>query len=122
MAKGEISRFPDEERAHMPGSATTRGRSPARAHASDHVAFRRDNGVGTPEDLFAAQCLACAYPCRRFAPGLAADDARLGDDVARYSFIAVDLHHLLLAGLPAHCPWNSMLRIGYKREAGKYDV
>ena len=25
-----------------------------------------------------------------------------GADVVRYSFIAVDLHHLLLAGLPAH--------------------
>src|SRR5271168_636915 len=28
--------------------------------------------------------------------------ARLGADVVRYSFTAVDLHHLLLAGLPAH--------------------
>ena len=28
--------------------------------------------------------------------------ARLGADVDRYSFIAVDFHHLLLAGLPAH--------------------
>ena len=28
--------------------------------------------------------------------------ARLGADVDRYSFIVVDLHHLLLAGLPAH--------------------
>ncbi len=28
--------------------------------------------------------------------------ARLGADVVRYPFIAVDLHHLLLAGLPAH--------------------
>src|ERR1700736_1311793 len=28
--------------------------------------------------------------------------ARLGADVVRYSFIVVDLHHLLLAGLPAH--------------------
>src|SRR5262249_57582137 len=27
---------------------------------------------------------------------------RLGADVDRYSFIAVDSHHLLLAGLPAH--------------------
>jgi hypothetical protein len=24
-----------------------------------------------------------------------------------YSFIAVDSHHLLLAGLPAHCPRNA---------------
>ena len=28
--------------------------------------------------------------------------ARLRADVVRYAFIAVDLHHLLLAGLPAH--------------------
>ncbi len=43
----------------------------------------------------------CA-PCRRFADILAEFDARLGADVVRYSFIVVDLHHLLLAGLPAH--------------------
>jgi hypothetical protein len=29
-------------------------------------------------------------------------NARLGPDVDRYTFIVVDLHHLLLAGLPAH--------------------
>jgi hypothetical protein len=53
-------------------------------------------------DSFAARWLACTIPCRRFAPGLAAGHARLGADVGRYSFIAVDSHHLLLAGLPAH--------------------
>ena len=41
-------------------------------------------------------------PCRRFADILADACARLGADVGRYSFIAVDLHPLLLAGLPAH--------------------
>ena len=41
-------------------------------------------------------------PCRRFADILADARARLGADVGRYSFIAVDFHHLLLAGLPAH--------------------
>ena len=51
---------------------------------------------------FAAQWLAYTFPCRRFAPSLAAGHARLGADVGRYSFIAVDLHHLLLAGFPAH--------------------
>src|ERR1700738_3536973 len=55
-------------------------------------------GIGS----FAAQYLACALPYRRFVPALADNDARLGVDVDRYSFIAVDLHHLLLAGLPAH--------------------
>src|SRR5206468_402886 len=53
-------------------------------------------------ESFAARWLACTLPCRRFAPGLAADNARLGADAVRYSFIAVDSHHLLLAGLPAH--------------------
>src|SRR6202162_6744060 len=41
-------------------------------------------------------------PCRRFADALADARARLGADVGRYSFIAVDFHHILLAGLPAH--------------------
>ena len=46
--------------------------------------------------------LACTYPCRRFADILADAGAPLGADVVRYIIIAVDLHHLLLAGLPAH--------------------
>jgi hypothetical protein len=63
------------------------------------------NGVGIrDENSFAAQWLASALPYRRFAPALADNDARLGADVGRYSFIVVDLHHLLLAGLPAHLP------------------
>jgi hypothetical protein len=33
---------------------------------------------------------------------LAGMHARLEPDVDRTSFIAADLHHLLLAGLPAH--------------------
>jgi hypothetical protein len=55
----------------------------------------------------AAQWLACTSPYRRFADILADACARLGVDVGRYSFIAVDLHHLLLAGLPAHLCENS---------------
>jgi hypothetical protein len=44
---------------------------------------------------FAAPWLAYALPYRRFAiPG-----ARLGADAVRYTFIIVDSHHLLLAGL-----------------------
>ena len=88
--------------AHMPGSSTIC----ARVDAHPRFAFRCDNGVGVPIDSFAAQWLAYTHPCRRFAPSLAADDARLGADAVRYSFIAVDLHHLLLAGLPAHCHRN----------------
>ena len=61
------------------------------------------NSVGTRDyKSFAAQWLACALPCRRFAVTLADAGARLGADVVRYSFIVMDLHPLLLAGLPAH--------------------
>ena len=41
-------------------------------------------------------------PCRRFADVLADARAQLGANVGRYSFIAVDFHHIFLAGLPAH--------------------
>jgi hypothetical protein len=44
----------------------------------------------------------CVLPCRRFADALTSAYARLGANVVRYSFIAADFHHLLLAGLPAH--------------------
>ena len=89
----------------MPGSSTTPGRPDARVHASVRLAFRQDHGVGTrDEGSFAAQWLAYALSCRRFIPDLAARHARLGADVGRYSLIAVDLHHLLPAGLPAHDP------------------
>jgi hypothetical protein len=86
----------------MPGSLTTRSRPQARDSACDRIAFRLTDGVGAPIVPFAARWLAYTIPCRRFAPALADNDARLGADVVRYSFIAVDLHHLLLAGLPAH--------------------
>ena len=87
----------------MPGSSTAPGRPDTRADAPGHVAFRSTNGVGTRDFLtFTAQWLACALPCRRFAVALADDDARLGAGVVRYSFTVMDLHHLFLAGLPAH--------------------
>lgn len=87
----------------MPGSATTPGHLYACDVACRCVAFRFLNSVGTREiNSFVAQWLAYAFPCRRFADSLAAACARLGADVVRYSFIAVDFHHLLHAGLPAH--------------------
>src|SRR3954454_626317 len=46
----EISRFPRKERAHMPGSLTTPGRSAACADASDRVAFRPVDDVGAREN------------------------------------------------------------------------
>ncbi len=52
---------------------------------------------------YAAQWLACELAYRRFALTLAGEDARLGADVVRYSFIVLDSQRLLLAGRPAHC-------------------
>ncbi|MGF6472729.1 hypothetical protein QFZ89_007980 [Paraburkholderia youngii] len=87
----------------MPGSTTTPGHPGARDYALGRFAFRYTDSVGTRDQFsIVAQWLACTYPCRRFADILADARARLGADVVRYSFIAVDLHHLLLAGLPAH--------------------
>ena len=91
----------------MPGSLTTPDRTGARAGAPIRVAFHQQDSVGIRDQVsFAAQWLAYALPYRRFAPG---NDARLGADVVRYSFIVVDLHHLLLAGLPAHLCKNALL-------------
>jgi len=87
----------------MPGSPTTPGRPSACVGALGHFAFRYTDSVGTRNQFsIAAQWLACTFPCRRFADILANACARLGVDVVRYSFIVVDLHHLLLASLPAH--------------------
>jgi hypothetical protein len=92
----------------MPGSTTTPGHPGARDCAPERLAFRYTHSVGTRDQFsIVAQWLACTYPCRRFADILADACARLGADVVRYSFIAVDLHHLLLAGLPAHVCQNT---------------
>ncbi len=89
----------------MPGSVTTPGCPSARVDALVHIAFRYGYSVGARDYFpFAARWLACALPCRRFAAGLAAADARLGADAGRYSFSVSDSHRLLLAGLPAHTP------------------
>ena len=86
----------------MPGSSTTPGRSDLAMVRPKRVAFRTRNSVGTRGLAFAAQWLAYALPYRRFVGVLTNANARLGADVDRYSLIVVDLHHLLLAGLPAH--------------------
>jgi hypothetical protein len=86
------------------------GRPNARVGAPEHVAFRYTDSVGARDSFpIAAQWLACTSPCRRFADALANACARLGADVDRYSFIAEDLHLLLLAGLPAHLCENADL-------------
>ena len=100
----------------MPGSPTTPGRPSARVDALGHIAFHYTDSVGTRNPFsIAAQWLACTFPCRRFADILAGACARLGADVGRYSFIAVDLHHLLLAGLPAHLCENSRVQFARRK-------
>jgi hypothetical protein len=95
----------------MPGSSTTPGRPSACDAALGHVAFRYTDSVGTRNQFsIAAQWLAYTFPCRRFADILTDACARLGADAVRYSFIVVDLHHLLLAGLPAHLRENASAR------------
>ena len=99
QVKPETSRFPRKELPHMPGSSTTPGRVGARNNAPVHVAFRENEHVGTRDfQAFAALWLAYALPCRRFVVTLADANARLGANADCYSFIAVDLHHLLFAG------------------------
>jgi hypothetical protein len=109
LADPETSRFPYMEHACVPGSSTTLGRPSACVGALGRIAFRYTDSVGTQNQLsIAAQWLACTFPYRRFADILADACARLGADVVRYSFIVVDLHHLLLAGLPAHLCENKI--------------
>jgi hypothetical protein len=116
LADHEISRFPSKEHACMPGSSTTPGRPSACDVALEHVAFRYTDSVSTRNQFsIAAQWLACTSPCRRFADILADAYARLGVDAVRYSFIVVDLHHLLLAGLPAHLCENSNVELARRK-------
>jgi hypothetical protein len=87
----------------MPGSLTTPGRSGARVpHPPILPSAERMTSAPGTSFPFAAQWLAYALPYRRFAHALTGADARLGAGVDRYSFTAVDFHHLLPAGLPAH--------------------
>jgi len=81
----------------MPGSLTTPGRSGTRITRPPVLpsAMTTASAPGTSFP-FAARWLAYALPYRRFAAALTDDDARLGADVDRYSFIATDLHRLEL--------------------------
>jgi hypothetical protein len=66
----------------MPGSQTALGQTDTRNSVPAHLAFRQQNGVSAQDDVdFAAQWLAYAIPCRRFADILADACARLGADV-----------------------------------------
>ena len=107
QASSEISRFTHKEHLYMPGSLTTPGRPRTRDSARERLAFRFRNSVGIRGGgSFSARWLAYTLPCRRFACLLAKTNARLGANVGRYSFIATDLHRLLLAGLYRRTPGN----------------
>jgi hypothetical protein len=91
----------------MPGSLTAPGRPGARAYTHPAVLPSSRRTASAPGfGVFEAQWLAYALPYRRFAAAhvdtlsdtLVDASARLGADADRYSFIVVDLHHLLLAG------------------------
>jgi len=100
QANPEISRFPRKERLHMPGSSTTPGWTDARiTHLTMLLSVILNTSAPGNNRVFAAQWLAYVLPCRRFTGLLAEAHARLGANVDRYSFIAVDFHHLLFAGL-----------------------
>jgi hypothetical protein len=87
----------------MPGSKTTPGRNRPRVFATVRIAFRHRDVVGARDYCsFAAQWLACASPCRRFAADLAVVSARLGAGAVRETFTVKDFHLILPAGLPAH--------------------
>jgi hypothetical protein len=102
-----------------------RPRRAGRALADDapsHIAFRFPQSVGTQDETnFAAQCPAYDLPCRRFAGALARSHGRLGADVVCYSFIAVDLHHLLLASLLALAGPRPATGMDYLRLARKFE-
>ena len=99
----ETSRFPHKERLHMPGSLTTPDRPGARNGASGRVAFRKMHCVGIQNrKLSRLNGWPMRPPVNASPRPSRAPAHELGADVDRYSFIARDLHPLLLAGLPAH--------------------
>ena len=97
----------------MPGSQTTPSSVGTRNIAPADFAFRQVNNVGTRiYNGFAAQWLAYTLPHRRFADVLTDACARIRGDVDCYSFIAVDFHHILLAGFSrrTHCRYGPATR------------
>ena len=98
QVKPETSRFPCKELPHIPGSSTTPEGLTLALMRFPYCLPRYQARRPPDRGLFTAPWLAYALPYRRFGDILAEAAARLGADVDRYSFIAVDLHHLLFAG------------------------
>ena len=104
QASREVSQFPREERlvhARVSDHAGPDGHSRITRPPVLPSASRTASATGAIS-LSRLNSLACTIPYRRFADALANACARLGADVDRYSFIVMDLHHLLLASLLAH--------------------
>src|SRR5689334_1317886 len=75
----------------------------ARENAPSHVAFHVVDRVGTREFLLTRlNTWPAPSPTDASPPASRLDTHGLGANVDRCSFIAVDFHHLLSAGLPAH--------------------
>ena len=90
----------------MPGSTTTPDRAGARDDAPPtHVAFRSDDSVGIRnQDLSQLN----GWPMRTPTDASGLRPHGSGNDAVRYSFIVMDFHHLLPAGLPAHPPASTV--------------
>ena len=68
----EISRFPRKERLHMPGSLITPGRPGLALSRPDMLPSTLCTASAPQNETpIAAQWLACAPPCQRFAEALA---------------------------------------------------
>ena len=72
--------------------------------ALGHIAFHYTDSVGTRNQFFYRGSMVGlhAFPADASPTSSRMPAHGSGPMAVRYSFIAVDLHHLLLAGLPAH--------------------
>ena len=118
-AKPETSRFPNKELPHRVFDHAGLGRALAVTRPSMLPSVYMTTSAPRLFQAFAAQWLAYALPYRRFACTLTSADARLGADADRYSFIAVDLHHLLPAGFDRRTKCLDLCSVPLNLEAGR---
>ena len=98
----QISPVPEQRASVHARVSDHAGSGRCSQNAPTRVAFRGVNNVGTRvHNAFAARWLAIRSPTDASQSSSRTTAHGLGD-VGCYSFIAVDFHHILLAGLPAH--------------------
>jgi hypothetical protein len=130
LAEPEISRFPHEERPHMPG---LRLRQVGRALALTPPSMLPSAILNTPAPGLLKFSQFHGWPMRRFAGTLAGASARLGADAVRYSFTVGDFHLLLFAGFDRRtrileiCAEGRLWVVGFglsllERPGGKPDI